>query len=573
MSFWSIPGIKAGVVTGDIARALLKDAKDTGCTIPAINCSSQGTVNSCLEAAASMSRPVIIQFSVEGSASFAGETLPNEILQASILGAIAAAHYVRAMAPAYGIPILMNTDVGAKKSLPWLDGMLEADESFFKGEYGEPLFSSHSLEPSESAEYLKKMAPLNLIGDLGDWSCVKMNVGNDTQWGLVTIVKEALGQPPASINAPADVMAELKETAKKLCAPGKGFLAADESAGPWLRAGHADAAKIPDTLENRGDYRSLCFSTPGLSDFISGVILHWETLFQKDADGKEMVAIINENGMIPGIKLDKAYNKKGIWSTEVGPLKHPEVATLGLDDLQQRCAQAYAQGARFAKWRNVLQLDPAKGLPSDLAIRDTVHTLARYASICQSERLVPIVEPEIVPNGTHDIEYCAKMTKKVLIAQFEALKQHNVYLEGMVLKPNMVKNGIEGPKASTEQIATLTCQTLLATVPPSMPGIFFLSGETALDEDNEEVATINLSKMNELFKGKLPWHLSFSYGKALQKTAIVTWLGKAENKEAGQKALKARSAANSDAVLGKYKAGTCASIGTDGNVMQAAGPY
>jgi len=435
------------------------------------------------------------------------------------------------------------------------------------------LFSSHSLEPSESAEYLKKMAPLNLIGDLGDWSCVKMNVGNDAQWGLVAIVKEALGQPPASINAPADVMAELKETAKKLCAPGKGFLAADESAGPWLRAGHADAAKIPDTLENRGDYRSLCFSTPGLSDFISGVILHWETLFQKDADGKEMVAIINENGMIPGIKLDKAYNKKGIWSTEVGPLKHPEVATLGLDDLQQRCAQAYAQGARFAKWRNVLQLDPAKGLPSDLAIRDTVHTLARYASICQSERLVPIVEPEIVPNGTHDIEYCAKMTKKVLIAQFEALKQHNVYLEGMVLKPNMVKNGIEGPKASTEQIATLTCQTLLATVPPSMPGIFFLSGETALDEDNEEVATINLSKMNELFKGKLPWHLSFSYGKALQKTAIVTWLGKAENKEAGQKALKARSAANSDAVLGKYKAGTCASIGTDGNVMQAAGPY
>lgn len=564
--------MKAGVVTGDIARALLKDAKDTGCTIPAINCSSQGAVNSCLEAAASMSRPVIIQLSVEGSASFAGEALPNEILQASILGAIAAAHYVRAMAPAYGIPILMNTDVCAKKSLPWLDGMLEADESFFKA-HGEPLFSSHSLEPSESAEYLKKMAPLNLIGDLGDWSCVKMNVGNDAQWGLVAIVKEALGQPPASINAPADVMAELKETAKKLCAPGKGFLAADESAGPWLRAGHADAAKIPDTLENRGDYRSLCFSTPGLSDFISGVILHWETLFQKDADGKEMVAIINENGMIPGIKLDKAYNKKGIWSTEVGPLKHPEVATLGLDDLQQRCAQAYAQGARFAKWRNVLQLDPAKGLPSDLAIRDTVHTLARYASICQSERLVPIVEPEIVPNGTHDIEYCAKMTKKVLIAQFEALKQHNVYLEGMVLKPNMVKNGIEGPKASTEQIATLTCQTLLATVPPSMPGIFFLSGETALDEDNEEVATINLSKMNELFKGKLPWHLSFSYGKALQKTAIVTWLGKAENKEAGQKALKARSAANSDAVLGKYKAGTCASIGTDGNVMQAAGPY
>merc|ERR1712187_976937 len=194
-------------------------------------------------------------------------------------------------------------------------------------------------------------------------------------------------------------------------------------------------------------------------------------------------------------------------------------------------------------------------------------------SICQSEGLVPIVEPEIVPNGTHDINYCFKMTKRVLAAQFEALKRHNVYLEGAVLKPNMVKNGIDGPKASTDVVATLTVQTLLSTVPKAMPGIFFLSGETALDEDNEEVATINLSKMNELFKGKMPWHLSFSYGKALQKTCIVTWLGKAENNAAAQKALKARSAANSDAVRGQYKAGTCASVGTDGNIVQAAGPY
>merc|ERR1719301_478331 len=302
---------------------------------------------------------------------------------------------------------------------------------------------------------------------------------------------------PTGAMATPERLAELKETAKKLCAPGKGFLAADESAGPWLRAGHADAAKIPDTLENRGAYRSLCFATPGLNEFISGVILHWETLFQKDANGKDMVAIIQENGMIPGIKLDKAYDKKGIWGTETGPLKHPEVATRGLDDLQQRAAEAYAKGARFAKWRNVLQLDPAKNLPSDLAIANTVHTLARYASICQSEGLCPIVEPEIVPNGSHDIYYCAKVTEKVLNAQFAALKLHNVYLEGAVLKPNMVKNGINGPRASTEEVATLTVQTLLRTVPPAMPGIFFLSGETALNEDNEEVATINLSKMNE----------------------------------------------------------------------------
>jgi fructose-bisphosphate aldolase class I len=286
-----------------------------------------------------------------------------------------------------------------------------------------------------------------------------------------------------------------------------------------------------------------------------------------------MVDIITGNGMLPGIKVDKAYDKCGMWGTATGPLGHPEVATKGLDDLQQRCKQAYDKGARFAKWRNVLQLDPAKGLPSDLAIADTVHTLARYASICQSEKLVPIVEPEIVPNGKHDIYYCAEVTEKVLAAQFKALADHHIYLEGCLLKPNMVKNGIDGAKAPTEVIAQLTVQALLRTVPPALPGIFFLSGETALDEDNEEVATINLSKMNEMFKGKMPWHLSFSYGKALQKTCIVTWLGKADNNGSAQKALKARCNANFDAVMGKYKAGSCASVGTDGNVKQAAGPY
>merc|ERR1712176_78731 len=169
--------------------------------------------------------------------------------------------------------------------------------------------------------------------------------------------------------------------------------------------------------------------------------------------------------------------------------------------------------------------------------------------------------------------YCAKMTEKVLAAQFKALAEHHIYLPGCLLKPDMVKNGIAGPRVDHETVATLTVQTLLRTVPPSMPGIFFLSGETALDEDNEEVATINLSTMNELFKDKMPWHLSFSYGKALQKSCIVTW---AQNKRAAapaQKALKARSKANSEAVFGKYKAGSCASVGIDGNVKQAAGPY
>jgi len=372
---------------------------------------------------------------------------------------------------------------------------------------------------------------------------------------------------------PADRLAELKATAQALCAPGKGFLASDESAGPWLRAGHAEAKTIPDTIENRAAYRSMCYTTPGLSENVSGVILHCETLFQKDAAGNEMVDLIRNAGMLAGIKLDKGYEKKGMWGTATGPLGHPEVSGKGLDDLQQRAAQCYEKGARFAKWRNVLQLDPAKGLPSDLAINDSAHVLARYASICQSEGLCPIVEPEIVPNGDHDIEYCRVMTEKVLSVHFRVLQEHNVYLEGAVLKPNMVKNGLNGPRATPEQIAQLTCETLLRTVPAAMPGIFFLSGDTPLDVDNEESASINLNAMNKMYKGKLPWHLSFSYGKALQKTCIVTWLGKEENKAAAQTALKNRCAANTRAVQGEYVAGTCASVGTDGNIKGAAGPY
>ena len=244
----------------------------------------------------------------------------------------------------------------------------------------------------------------------------------------------------------------------------------------------------------------------------------------------------------------------------------------GLDDLEERCAQAYAQGARFAKWRNVLQIDPASGLPSDLAIAECVHSLARYAAVCQRQRLVPIVEPEIVPNGSHPVEVCAAVTEKVLLAQFAALKLHGVLLEGAVLKPNMVKNGLAGPAAPREEVADLTVAALRRTVPSAMPGVFFLSGETRLDEDNEETATNNLCAMNSLHPG-LPWHLSFSYGKALQKTCIVTWMGKEENVPAAQAALLARARANSEATRGTYVAGSCASVGVDGNVAQAGGAY
>merc|ERR1719392_665969 len=176
--------------------------------------------------------------------------------------------------------------------------------------------------------------------------------------------------------------------------------------------------------------------------------------------------------MLPGIKLDKGYDKAGLGSTATGPLGHQETWDKGIDDLEKRCAEAYAQGARFAKWRNVLQIDPATGLPSDLAITMCVQNLAQYAAICQRAGLCPIVEPEIVPNGSHPIEVCAEVTEKVLVAQFAALKLYKCYLEGAVLKPNMVKNGLAGPEATAEEIATLTIQTLKRTVPSAMPGIF-----------------------------------------------------------------------------------------------------
>lgn len=361
-------------------------------------------------------------------------------------------------------------------------------------------------------------------------------------------------------------MAALKATADAMSAPGKGFLASDESAGPWLRAGHVDAKKIEDTAENRAAYRAMLYKTPGLSEYVSGVILHKETLFQCDATGAKMVDLITGNGMIPGIKLDKGYDKKlGLPGTAVGPLGHQETWCKGIDDLEQRCADAYAAGARFAKWRNVLQIDPASGIPSDLAISVCVRNLAEYAAICQRQGLVPIVEPEIVPNGTHGIEVCAAVTEKVLVEQFAALKLHNVYLEGAVLKPNMVKNGIDGPKASPAEVADLTVAVLKRTVPSAMPGIFFLSGETALDEDNEETATINLNAMHARHKN-LPWALSFSFGKALQKTCIVTWMGKTANEPAAQKALLDRAKANFVAAsVGTYVPGSCASVGAKGN--------
>lgn len=282
---------------------------------------------------------------------------------------------------------------------------------------------------------------------------------------LAAVAEVAASSPPVKVDATLsrggldttltdDQLAALKEIAAKLSAPGKGvrphshaspdrfvptrpvahssshsrrlagFLASDESAGPWLRAGHVDAKKIPDTAETRAAYRAMLYTTPGLSEFVSGVILHAETLYQQDATGREMVDLITSNGMLVGLKVDKGYDKAGLPGTLVGPLGHPETWCKGLEDLDSRCAEAYAKGARFAKWRNVLQIDAEKGLPSDLAIFECCHSLSRYAAICQRNGLVPIVEPEIVPNGAHDISVCAAVTEKVLLAQFASLKEH-----------------------------------------------------------------------------------------------------------------------------------------------------
>jgi fructose-bisphosphate aldolase class I len=280
------------------------------------------------------------------------------------------------------------------------------------------------------------------------------------------------------------------------------------------------------------------FETPGVGKYLSGAILYEETLFQKSPEGKLMVDILNDQDIIPGIKVDTGLvDLTG---------SDGEKSTMGLDNLGKRCAEYYKQGARFAKWRCVLSIDAETGKPSDLSIQETAHTLARYASICQENRIVPIVEPEIMTDGTHDITVCAAVTEKVLAAVFKALADHHVLLEGCLLKPNMVTSGSDGPKAPAADVAALTVRTLSRTVPPSLVGVMFLSGG-----QSEEQAAVNLNAMNAL-EARKPWVLSFSYGRALQSTVLKTWGGKAENKAKAQAVLTERAKANSEAQFGKY---------------------
>lgn len=335
---------------------------------------------------------------------------------------------------------------------------------------------------------------------------------------------------------------ELAKNAAAISAPGKGILAADESTGTIGK--RFEKIHLANTEENRRAYRELLFTPKeDLNQFIGGVILYEETLHQKAADGTPFVDILTKKGILPGIKVDKGL--VNIPGTE------EETATQGLDGLAARCADYYKHGARFAKWRAVIKISDT--CPSELAVLETAHSLARYAAICQENGLVPIVEPETLMDGTHSLARCVEVTEHVLAVVFKALHDHRVFLEGILLKPNMVTPGHSSAEYKTttpEQIAKATLTVLQRTVPPAVPGIMFLSGG-----QGEEEATQNLNAINAV-KAKRPWGLSFSYGRALQATVLDVWQGKSENFEAAQVALIVRCKANSEAQLGKYAGGS-----------------
>jgi len=332
---------------------------------------------------------------------------------------------------------------------------------------------------------------------------------------------------------------ELKRIAEAIVAPGKGILAADESTGTMGK--RLAGIGVENTEENRRHYRQLLFTSGAdMANSISGVILFEETLYQKADDGTPFVKILRDHGIIPGIKVDKG----------VVPLAGTinETTTQGLDDLGKRCAQYKKDGADFAKWRCVLKI--SDHTPSELAMKENANVLARYATICQQNGLVPIVEPEVLCDGEHTLERAQIVTEAVLSAQYKALVDHHVYLEGTLLKPNMVTAGQSCPtKYSPEQCAKATVTALQRTVPCAVPGITFLSGG-----QSEEQASIHLNAINQ-YPGKKPWSLTFSFGRALQASALKAWCGKTENVKAGQTEFMKRAVANGQAAQGKYGGG------------------
>jgi fructose-bisphosphate aldolase class I len=328
---------------------------------------------------------------------------------------------------------------------------------------------------------------------------------------------------------------ELNKVADAMVTPGRGILAADESSGTIKK--RFDAIGVESTEENRRDYREFLFRSAEGMKHISGVILYDETIWQKAKDGTPLVNLIEQAGSIPGIKVDEG--------TKSLPFCPGEVVTMGLDKLPERLPKYRQQGARFAKWRAVI--DIGAGIPSYTCIHTNAHALARYAALCQVNDIVPIVEPEILMDGEHDIERCYEVTEFVLKETFQQLYYQRVKLEGMVLKPNMAIAGKKSKEqASVQEVAEKTVKMLKECVPSAVPGIAFLSGG-----QSDEEATAHLDAMNKI--GGLPWKLTFSYGRALQAAPQKAWSGKRENVATAQRAFAHRAAMNGLAALGQWQ--------------------
>lgn len=329
---------------------------------------------------------------------------------------------------------------------------------------------------------------------------------------------------------------DLERVARAMVAEGKGILAADESSGTIKK--RFDGIKLESTEEHRRSYRELLFTAPGVKDSISGVIFYDETLRQKTKEGVPFPDLLSRQGIVPGIKVDVGAKPLAGFAGET--------ITEGLDGLRERLIEYYKLGARFAKWRAVI--DIAEGIPTPFGIKANAHALARYAALCQEQNIVPIVEPEVLMDGAHSLERCEEVTDAVLAAVFDQLFKHRIYLEGMVLKPNMVISGKKAAKrAGPQEVAEATVRCLKRHVPTAVPGIAFLSGGQSSTD-----ATLHLSLMNKL--GPLPWKLTFSYGRALQDTALKAWGGQAANFGAGQKEFAKRAKFNGLATTGRYSA-------------------
>ena len=333
-------------------------------------------------------------------------------------------------------------------------------------------------------------------------------------------------------------LTELNKIAAAMVAPGRGILAADESSGTIKK--RFDAIGVESTPATRRDYREILFRSAEMAKYISGVILYDETIRQNAADGTPLVKLIEKAGAIPGIKVDKG--------TKPLPFCANEVVTEGLDGLRERLKEYHGLGARFAKWRAVIDIGERHVMPSYTCIKANAHALARYAALCQDEDIVPIVEPEVLMDGGHDIDRCAEVTEWVLKETFQELFYNRVALEGMVLKPNMAVPGKKSARRATvAEVAEKTVRVLKACVPAAVPGIAFLSGG-----QSDEEATAHLNAINKL--GPLPWHVTFSYGRALQAAPQKAWSGKAENVAAAQRAFGHRAAMNGLAAIGQWQA-------------------